>query len=398
MKRLWGLDWSRVCPEELPVLDPRTALIETGLFAVLDDDAISRLAHQALVENHLSGTRILTEGERGDSVLIVLDGSVEVYHEHEGQQLVVATLGPGAHLGELALLLGGGRRTASVRAYVDVTLLRVPPEILAAVVAEDSATRARLKAAGEVQLARSLAQRSLLVRVAIDSGLPIEVHSIQAGAVLFQEGDQAFNAYLVLDGTAAVYVRSDDGPVLVRRLVEGQLVGERGVRSKSYRSATVVAETDLKLLIISRKELKRLATESDLWKHFLEALERVYSSPKRGFMTQHSGRVKGVPSIVTTYSLDGGRLLVATRLLGKQRILLESPGMPIERRIEWGPTLLELDAHSVLRGADARGMRSTLSRLVGLILDEVVLTDTDCRRFERDGVLPAIGRELPPVD
>ena len=376
------------------MLNPRTALQQTGLFAVLDEEALRRLAAASTVENYLAGARILTEGEAGDTLLIVLDGSVEVFHEHEGQRLVVATLGPGAHLGELALMLGPGRRTASVSAYVDVTLLRVPGAALAEVAAEDAATRRRIESAGQAQLARSLAQRSLLIRVALDSGLPIAVHRIDTGAVLIAEGETALNAYLILDGTAAVYQDTDAGPVLLRRLVEGQLVGERGVRAGRVRTASVIAETELQLLIIPRSELKRLVAESALWRNYLDALERIYESPKRGFMTQHSARVNGVPSIVTTYTLDSGRVLMATRMLGHQRILVESPGVPLGRSLEWGPTVLHLDANHILRGADARGQRKTLARLIGLILDETPLTPADCRRFERDGVLPAVGREL----
>ena len=61
-----------------------------------------------------AGTTIMAEGEAADDIVLVLDGMVEV----EAEGTVLATLGPGAVLGERASL-EQGRRTATVRALTD---------------------------------------------------------------------------------------------------------------------------------------------------------------------------------------------------------------------------------------------------------------------------------------
>jgi hypothetical protein len=61
-----------------------------------------------------AGTTILAEGEAADEIVLVLDGMVEV----ETGGTALAKLGPGAVLGERALL-EQGRRTATVRALTD---------------------------------------------------------------------------------------------------------------------------------------------------------------------------------------------------------------------------------------------------------------------------------------
>jgi Cyclic nucleotide-binding domain len=65
-----------------------------------------------------AGTTIMTEGEAADHIVLVLDGLVEV--EAGGTEL--ATLGPGAVLGERASL-EQGRRTATVRALTDCRIV-----------------------------------------------------------------------------------------------------------------------------------------------------------------------------------------------------------------------------------------------------------------------------------
>lgn len=64
-----------------------------------------------------AGTTLIEQGEEGDALFLVLQGSVEV---HKGEHLV-AEEGAGAYFGELALL-DGEPRSATVVASEDVTV------------------------------------------------------------------------------------------------------------------------------------------------------------------------------------------------------------------------------------------------------------------------------------
>ena len=82
-----------------------------------------------------AGTTIMAEGEAADDIVLVLDGMVEV----EAGGTVLATLGPGAVLGERASL-EQGRRTATVRALTDGRIVSyraadLPPDDLRALAA-----------------------------------------------------------------------------------------------------------------------------------------------------------------------------------------------------------------------------------------------------------------------
>ncbi|MFM7069846.1 MAG: cyclic nucleotide-binding domain-containing protein [Actinomycetes bacterium] len=75
---------------------------------------IDRVADEVHVE---AGRVIMRQGELGQELAIVLEGEVVV--ERDGT--TIATLGPGSHFGEIALL-ESLTRTASVRAATDVVL------------------------------------------------------------------------------------------------------------------------------------------------------------------------------------------------------------------------------------------------------------------------------------
>lgn len=76
-------------------------------------------------EECVSGERIVSQGERGDALFIVLAGTVLISRTDEtGAQHDVAYLGPGECFGEMALL-AGTPRTADVTAVTGLSLLRL---------------------------------------------------------------------------------------------------------------------------------------------------------------------------------------------------------------------------------------------------------------------------------
>jgi hypothetical protein len=71
------------------------------------------------------GQAIVQQGDEGRELFLILDGTIDV--EVDGDE--VAEIGPGALLGELALL-EGGKRTATLWATTDVRAVVVPPEAI----------------------------------------------------------------------------------------------------------------------------------------------------------------------------------------------------------------------------------------------------------------------------
>jgi CRP-like cAMP-binding protein len=77
---------------------------------------------------------------------------------------------------------------------------------------------------------------------------------IQAGEVILREGRRGRELFIILEGTVTV---SRDGRV-VNVLDEGDYFGELAAIEDQPRSATVTANTDLKVLIIGPRELDAL--------------------------------------------------------------------------------------------------------------------------------------------
>ncbi len=93
------------------------------IFAPLSAASLETLAREAHYGSFAPGTAIITEGEEGDSYHVITHGSVEVT---KGER-EIRRLGEGDGFGEIALL-HAVRRTATVRALDDTTVLSVGRE------------------------------------------------------------------------------------------------------------------------------------------------------------------------------------------------------------------------------------------------------------------------------
>jgi thioredoxin reductase (NADPH) len=77
-------------------------------------------------ERHYApGETIMSVGERMDSFMLVLDGSVDIVDPFTGEITIAGAMGTGQFLGELAFL-NGGTATSPVRAGAATTILEVP--------------------------------------------------------------------------------------------------------------------------------------------------------------------------------------------------------------------------------------------------------------------------------
>lgn len=87
--------------------------------------ALPELAEQWEELSLPAGRALFERGDEGDAFYTVVEGRLEVHStDDEGRKLVLEQLGPGQHLGELALVLND-RRAASVTALSDCRLKRL---------------------------------------------------------------------------------------------------------------------------------------------------------------------------------------------------------------------------------------------------------------------------------
>lgn len=86
--------------------------------------------------------------------------------------------------------------------------------------------------------------------------------SYQSGDVLFEQGDEADAAYIVIRGSADVLVSSTDGTSKVASLGPNAFIGDMAILSDMPRTATVRASENLDVLRIRKDHMIDMMKES----------------------------------------------------------------------------------------------------------------------------------------
>src|ERR1700761_1085924 len=103
-------------------MDAADALKQVPLFADLSDRQLKKLGGRFRERTLKAGMSVVQEGTMsGVGFFVVADGAAEV--TVDGKQ--VATLGPGDHFGELAMI-AGNERSATVTATMELRCFEIP--------------------------------------------------------------------------------------------------------------------------------------------------------------------------------------------------------------------------------------------------------------------------------
>lgn len=101
-----------------------------------------------------AGALVIRQGDPADQFFIIVEGEADVsWRAADGSERGVARLDPGAYFGEIGLLLRNGRRTASVHAVTELTVLAIDRKTFAELMYSSEDTRDHVGRLGAERLA-----------------------------------------------------------------------------------------------------------------------------------------------------------------------------------------------------------------------------------------------------
>lgn len=96
------------------------------IFADLDATELNTVSEHMHVSRFEAGDLVFSEGDPGDEVCFVVDGTLDVLKLYDGKlEKKIAVKAPGGSIGEMAVI-GNFSRTATVKSRTDATLLTLP--------------------------------------------------------------------------------------------------------------------------------------------------------------------------------------------------------------------------------------------------------------------------------
>lgn len=102
----------------------KTMMMEIPIFDQLSADELDVVAKHVEYIRIKKGTVILKEGSLGNTLFYIIGGKIEIKKESmDGKQVVLSQFAKGSIVGELALLEGESRRSATADAVEDCDIL-----------------------------------------------------------------------------------------------------------------------------------------------------------------------------------------------------------------------------------------------------------------------------------
>jgi CRP-like cAMP-binding protein len=233
------------------------ALSGVPLFSELSAAAFIPLV-EALVHREVAPDEaVVRQGEAGSSLFLVVSGEVEVSREVDDTRHVLARLGPGALVGEMALITEQPR-SASVVARTAVEVFVIERAHVEQAAAAHPGVTQELVDFGRRRLLRNLMDTSPLFRP-LTSAERLEVlrafsaRVVPAGTALITRGEEASGLFLIATGEVRVSTVDGEGAsVALASLRDGEVLGEIGLLEGGVTTATAVATRKTVVLHLPR--------------------------------------------------------------------------------------------------------------------------------------------------
>jgi predicted acylesterase/phospholipase RssA/CRP-like cAMP-binding protein len=271
----------------------------------------------------VDGEVLVREGDHADDVYVISSGELVATTRSAYGDVTVGRIGEGQVVGEVTVI-AGGRRTATLTAAgpAEVQVIRRAdferwldehPDVADAVSAQ---ARERIDRTQVAAMVTDLlgARDPTLVQEIVER---VRWRRLEAGDLLFEQGDKSDAAYFIVGGRLMVSVKPEAGglgdPDLpegdggrVAELGRGDVVGELGLLDDAPRSATVRAVRDSTLATLTADMFEELVIRSPaLMLHVARGvISRLRTQPLR------SGRAASL-TVAVTAPLDTGPLLDA---------------------------------------------------------------------------------------
>jgi predicted acylesterase/phospholipase RssA/CRP-like cAMP-binding protein len=214
------------------------------------------------------GQVLVEQGDAADLVYFIESGRMTASKSTPQGDVVVGTIEAGHVIGEVTVV-AGGLRTATLRALGEVEVLEIDraefedwlnahPEMADRVSDEARERVDRTNVATMVAELMGSTDQAMVQRVVDRVGW----RRLEAGEVLFRQGDVADAAYFVVGGRVSVHIVGDGEERLVAELGRGEVVGELGLLDRAPRSGTVRAVRDTTLASFSTSTFEQLVATS----------------------------------------------------------------------------------------------------------------------------------------
>ena len=268
---------------------------------------------------------IFEKGDVGNCLYILIDGAVDITTiDIDRRESVVSSYRkPGDYFGEQALFDSLINRTARAVVVSDLCVLRkINKQEFDEFIINQEGMYEELNQQGNNRLQKDSLIFSKFLSEHIDGQLKEE--KIAQGTVLSLADEQDKRFYLILDGTAEVFVEKDERDVdetLIAKLVEGNYFGGAAIL-KQQDKISIRAGEGLTVVSIDMDDFKKLYEDksSTTVKDYINSMNGFIHNDHGVTFSQHQSHYKNQKSLTTLLRKEKGESCSITKLVSNKHV------------------------------------------------------------------------------
>ncbi|MBN1959651.1 MAG: cyclic nucleotide-binding domain-containing protein, partial [Deltaproteobacteria bacterium] len=257
----------------LPPAAPGAAPVALPLFCELDTQVFTAVVRSLSYHRVPAGADLLKEGDMGDSLLILASGMASV----SKNGAVLAKLGPGSVVGEMALITRAPR-SATVTADEFCEYFELSRQNVHNIAKLEPKVADELQAYCRGRLLQNLLRSSPLFarfdeQTRIDILSRFKTITFEAAEGIIVQGQLSPGLYLIASGEVDVKIANSDGEMVhVATLKPGEVFGEISLIKKQPATAYVTARNTVGALVLTADEFEFVLQEHPGVREYLVTL------------------------------------------------------------------------------------------------------------------------------
>ena len=250
------------------------------LLASLGGDGLLKLVKEASVTRVEPEKYIVVQGDRGDTMFLILSGRAVVHAmKRDGARVYLASMSAGDFFGENSFFTGAPR-TATVEATEVTEVIEIDRALYDRAMAENPEAESILLSFYKDRVVDSLLATSRVFSL-LDASTRRDViamftlESYEPGEVLIHEGDSSDEIYIIKTGAADAWAMDGDEKKVLSTVGAGTILGEIAALQGMLRTASVSARTQLEVLRLDSNDFRAiLAAAPEVEEKILELAEK----------------------------------------------------------------------------------------------------------------------------
>jgi len=252
------------------------------IFSAFNVGELETLAKSAELRSFEFGETVYNAGDPGDGLYVIKSGAVRIFTQEQGKEISMGVRKTGEVFGEMAVVRDYPHES-SVRASAKTELLFFPRERFTAVLGGNADAQTFIASYVAISSLGGFVSRLFNLRGKVNKNeieeyiRSVGIKRVRAGKVILEQGSgEDRRLYVLRQGRVRIVHTEGKTEYPLGNLEQGEIFGEKSCLLRQEQPATVIAETDVVLLVVPEKTIHFILERNPKLREVLEERLRFF--------------------------------------------------------------------------------------------------------------------------